>query len=92
MQKVSQVDWCLTSSTAGSFWPRGRFSKPVTRLRMPRIQWPPFTATSSQPTHIQYRRAPLMKGAAISTAVAHGITVSTIHSMCRIERIRFIVN
>ena len=42
--KVSQVDWCLTSRTAGSRSPVGRFSQPVMRLRMPRIRVPPATA------------------------------------------------
>ncbi len=53
MLKVSQSDWCLTSSTAGAVLPTGRFSNPITWLRMPRITVPPSTASLSQRAHIQ---------------------------------------
>ncbi len=53
MEKVSQVDWCFTSKTAGAVLPTGRFSKPITWLRMPSRISPLRTASLSQPVHIQ---------------------------------------
>ena len=52
MTNVSQVDWCLTSSTAGSLLPWGRFSMPWMRFWMPNIQVPLFTAKRSQAAQI----------------------------------------
>jgi len=49
--KVSQTDWCLTSSTAASCSPVGRCSQPVTRFLMPKIQPPAQTEVASQATH-----------------------------------------
>ena len=76
----------LFSLTVTSF-----FSMPVTRFWIPMITVPLSTASLSQRAHIQYSRVLLTKGEAISTAVAHGMTVTIIHSMCSIERIRFMV-
>ena len=88
MQKVSQVLWCLTSSTAALVSPVGRFSMPVTRFLMPRISVPPVTATRSQPAHIQYMVVLLTKIEAMMTKMAHGITVTAIQSRCSMDRIR----
>lgn len=83
---VSQVDWCLTSSTAASSEPCGRFSKPVMRLRMPRIHWPPLTAVLSQPAQIQYMRVGLTNTEAMIANVAQGTMVTTIQTRCSTER------
>jgi lysyl-tRNA synthetase class I len=45
----------------------------------------------SQPAQIQYTLVLLKNGETMTTKVAHGMTVSTIHSMWSTERIRFMV-
>src|SRR5574337_1887722 len=85
--KVSQVDWCLHSSTAASVSPCGRFSQPVIRFSMPRIRLPLLTAMRSQPAQIQYMRVGLTNSDAMIANVAHGMTVIPIHNRCSSERI-----
>jgi hypothetical protein len=45
-------------------------------------------AQLSQPAHIQYTREGLTNQDATITAMAQGMTVTIIHSMCRQERMK----
>ena len=59
---------------------------PWTRCRTPQITRAPQIARRSQPTHIQYSGLPRTKIDTSSTASAHGITVTIIHSTNSAER------
>ena len=60
MSRVSKVDWCLTNKITGLISQRGRFSIPVTRVRMPRMVRAPQMIDFNQLAPIQYTGSPLM--------------------------------
>jgi hypothetical protein len=56
---------------------------------MPKINVPLLMALRSQAAHHQYKRLLLMNVEASTTTNAQGMTVITIHSMCRTDRSKF---
>ena len=85
---ASQVDWCLTSSTAESSVPVGRFSMPVMRFWIPKISVPLSTDNFSQRAQAQYTRVGPENSRITNTDEAQGMTVMAKKSRCATERIK----
>ena len=85
IKNVSKVDWCLTNNIAGLV-PWGRFSIPVTFTRIPKMTRAPAIDHVNHCDAIHHNGLPRTKIEATKIAIAHGMTVMNIQSMCNTER------